>query len=165
MKKPTNTDWIKLAAFIDGEGSISIKNLNTKVGRYSQLFVAIANTDPRLPVWCRSTFGGLLYGSDSNVHRSTKWRRYWRWIIFSGQAEEIIRGCLPHFLLKKEQAEVALAYRATFRSCRGHGKMQKITEAELAIRQSCRDQLQRLKKQLPLEAFIGAPEPNTKILQ
>ena len=153
--------WIKLAAFIDGEGSISIKNLNTKTGRYSQLFVAIANTDPRLPMWCKEHFGGLLYGSDSNAKKSSKQRRYWRWITHSAQAEAIIRGCLPYFLLKREQAEVALAYRKTFRFKGGKGSTRIITEAELAIRQGCREELHRLKREIPEEAFINAPLPGS----
>jgi len=157
--EPTNEDWIKLAAFIDGEGSISIKNLTTKTGRYSQLFVAIANTDPRLPMWCRDRFGGLLYGSDDNAKKSNKQRRFWRWITHSAQAESIIRGCLPHFLLKREQAEVALAYRKTFRFKGGKGSTRIITDAELAIRQSCREELRRLKREIPEDAFVGAPLP------
>src|ERR1700733_1753313 len=163
--KIAETDWIKLAAFIDGEGSISVKNLTTKTGRYSQLFVAIANTDPRLPMWCKERFGGLLYACDSNPKKSDKWRRAYRWITHSAQAETILLGCLPHFLLKREQAEVALAYRKTFRVKTGKGSTRILTDAELAIRQSCREELQRLKREIPEEAFLGAPEPPNRLLQ
>lgn len=162
MRTPTQTDWIRLAAFIDGEGTIAIKNLSTKSGRYSQLIVAISNTDPRLPVWCKENFGGLLYASDSNAKKSSKQRRYYRWITFSAQAEKIVRNCLPYFLLKREQAEVALTYRTTFRYRTGHGSKQMIDAAELMLRQACREELHRLKRQIPEEAFVGAPEPSAK---
>ena len=163
MREPTQTDWIRLAAYIDGEGSISVKNQKTKSGEYGQLFVAIANTDPRLPMWCKENFGGLLYASDDNPKKSRKWRRAYRWIAFSKQAENIIRGCLPHFLLKREQAEVALAFRKTFRYRTGHGTAQMISAADRAERESCRMELHRLKREIPEEAFLGAPEPTKRV--
>lgn len=162
MRTPTQLEWARLAAFIDGEGTIAIKNLRTKTGRYSQLIVAIANTDPRLPMWCKENFGGLLYASDCNPRKSEKWRRSYRWISHSAHAEMIVRSCLPYFLLKQEQAEVALAYRKTFRCKGGRGSTRIITDAELALRQSYREELHRLKRELPVEAFIGAPEPPSK---
>src|ERR1700687_3195181 len=155
--EPTLQDWIKLAAFIDGEGTICIKPLRTKTGRYSQLFVRIVNTDPRLPLWCKEHFGGLLYTSDSNPKRSSKWRRHFTWISHSAQAENIIRNCLPHFILKREQAEVALTYRKTFRVKGGRGSMRILSDADLAIREDCRNELSRLKREIPEEAFIGIP--------
>jgi hypothetical protein len=165
MKTTQQSDWIRLAAFIDAEGTIAIKNLRTKSGRYSQLIVAIANTDPRLPMWCKENFDGLLYASDDNAKKSSKQRRFWRWITHSAQAEEIIRGCLPYFLLKREQGEIALAYRKTFhfRSRKGLGRGKGValmlSDADIALRQKYRDELHRLKRELPEEAFVGAPLP------
>ena len=104
-------------------------------------------------------FGGLIYASDQNTKKSSKWSRYFRWITFSAQAEDIVRGCLPYFLLKREQAEVALAYRATFKTKGGKGSVRLLSDADLALRQTYRDELHRLKKELPEEAFIGAPLP------
>jgi len=159
MMTTTHLDWARLAAFIDGEGTIAIKNLRTKSGRYSQLIVAIANTDPRLPMWCRENFGGLLYACDSNANKSAKWRRSYRWITHSAQAETIIKNCLPYFLLKKEQAEIALAYRKTFRCKGGKGSARIISDADLALRQGYRTELHRLKRELPEDVLAGAPIP------
>jgi hypothetical protein len=146
----TKQDWIRLAAFIDGEGSIYIKPLQTKSARYNQLVIHIANTDPRLPCWCQETFGGKVYRCDSNQRLNGDQQKIaYSWRIFSKNAENIIRGCLPYFLLKREQAEVALAYRATFRYRTGHGSAQLLTEEELNIRQSCLLELKRLKRELP----------------
>ena len=159
MKKPTKTDWIRLAAFIDGEGTIAIKNLTTKSGRYSQLFVAIANCDPRLPMWCHKKFGGLIYANDHNAarRRGKNWNRFYRWIQHSASAERLIRGCMPYFLIKKEQAAVALAYRETFLFKGGKGSARILSDADIAIRQKCREELHRLKREIPEDAFLGAP--------
>jgi hypothetical protein len=165
MMTTQQSDWIRLAAYIDGEGTIAVKNLTTKSGRYSQLIVAIANTDPRLPMWCKENFGGLLYASDNNTKKSAKWRRYFRWIAHSAHAESIVRQCLPYFLLKREQAEVALAYRETFHFRvrrglgRGKGVAQMLSDADIALRQHYRDELHRLKREIPEDAFVGAPLP------
>jgi hypothetical protein len=148
--------WIQLAAFIDGEGSIYIKPLQTKSARYNQLTIHIANTDPRLPVWCQQNFGGKVYRSDSNRRlQGEKCNIAYSWRIFSKNAENILRGCLPYFILKREQAEIALAYRATFRYRTGHGTAQMLTQEELDIRRSCLLELKRLKRELP-EAAVAA---------
>jgi hypothetical protein len=149
MRKPTKSDWIKLAAFIDGEGTILIKPVYAKSGRYTQLCIGISNTDPRLPVWLLETFGGAVYVINWNKRQSAKWRRAYTWKVHSQVAGRILEQCLPHFLLKREQAEVAIAYRKTFRYRTGHGSQQLLTGEDLAIREHCAVELKRLKKLEP----------------
>jgi len=155
MMEPTQIDWARLAAFIDGEGTIVIKSYKVK---YTQLFIRIANTDPRLPIWCKDVFGGQLYASDSNAIRKNG-RRVYTWVLQSKKAELILRGCLPYFLLKKEQAEIALVYRKTFDHVKGLTPLQDLTNETSLLRRHYQGELKRLKRELPEEAFVGAPLP------
>lgn len=108
---PETYDWIRLAAFIDGEGSICIKR-----SRYSDtkklchlLRIEVVNTDIRLPRWCHEKFGGHFMAKKKNTPKPI-----YMWSVSAKKAEEIIKGCFEHFLIKREQAEIALAFRGTF---------------------------------------------------
>ena len=155
MKKPTKFDWSQLAAYIDGEGTIVIVKARL---HYTQLVVRVCNTDPRLPMWCWRTFGGKVYAS-----RTTAMRRFFTWTTQARKAEDVLRGCLPYFHLKREQANVALEYRETFRHRKGRVAEQDLTVDRMAIRQGFREELQRLKEEIPEDAFIGAPEASDLI--
>lgn len=113
--EPTSTDWAQLAAFIDGEGHISIEK-----GRRPKhwhgvtycLYVGLCNTDPRLPRWAAAHFGGTVYGH--KVHDTNNFVVFY-WRLCNKSAERVLRGCLPYFIIKGEQASIALAFRETFR--------------------------------------------------
>lgn len=160
MNKPTTTDWAQLAAFIDGEGTIVIIKARL---HYTQLVIRVANTDPRLPMWCKEVFGGRVYACDTN--RKHSHRRFYTWATQSQKAEDILRECLPYFHLKREQAEIALAYRETFRHRKGNTIEQDLTPERMDVRRQFKEELSRLKYEIPADAFIGAPEPSTRIVQ
>jgi len=64
-------------------------------------------------------------------------------------AEEILRYCMPYFLAKREQAQVALLYRATF------SKPGKKTSAEqIEARVKLSSELSRLKHELPEDGKV-----------
>lgn len=110
-------DWARLAAYIDGEGCIRIDTQNPSPGNDYRprhlLEVRVYNCDPRLVIWCRDTFGG---GNLKPVRKKKNFRKHQKeeqvWYIGAAAAERILRGCLPYFILKRSQAEVALAFRA-----------------------------------------------------
>ena len=112
--EPSEIDWARLSAFIDGEGSIAIdKQIRADcITPHYGLVIVIANTDPRLVLWGRERFGGKIYARSI---RSAKHRMAYAWHLSSSQAEFVIRGCLPYMLLKREQAELALAFRETYK--------------------------------------------------
>ena len=108
-----NVDWARMAAFIDGEGCIAITRLSfgVKNPRY-QLVLQITNTDPRLLIWLGKTFEGQ--GSFS-VRPIEGQRPRHDWCIASKKAEAILQGCLPYFVMKRDQAELAIAFQKTKR--------------------------------------------------
>jgi len=94
-----------LAAYIDGEGYIHITPPRRK--HAGCLEVDIGNTDYRLLVWLKETFGGGI--SNVTVHSFRK-KKMWRWEVSRHRAEEVLVGCLPFFIIKKEQAEIGIAF-------------------------------------------------------
>lgn len=109
--------WARLAAYIDGEGTILINRVNPS-GRQANpqhaLRVSVGNSDPRLIVWLRGTFGGWA-GPQKQAHKEgrvvSKKPRF-MWAVNSQQAEYLLEQCLPYFIMKKGQAEIGLAFQA-----------------------------------------------------
>lgn len=136
-------DWIRLAAFIDGEGTIVISNgsaIYNKNGRvYLTLRVQISNTDIRLMQWLKSTFGGSI----SSIRPSTdRAKPAFIWTVGSMAAEAVVRGCRPFLLLKREQADIAISFRETFH--RGRNQVNHLTEPEWEMREKLRLDLKEL---------------------
>lgn len=96
-------DWARLAALIDGEGCICIPRAGRK-RRYP--VVAVYNTDPRMILWIQSKFGGHV----SKKMKSKARKPLLEWRARRSETEQVLVGCLPYFLIKREQAEVAIAY-------------------------------------------------------
>jgi hypothetical protein len=102
-------ELVRLAAFMDGEGSIVLGNQKRRI---RNLRLQLCNTDPRLILWAKELFGGSM--SREIKHGKVKnTRNIFRWHVSSKQAELLLKAILPYLILKKEQAEVALAYRTT----------------------------------------------------
>jgi len=139
--KATQMDWVRLAAFIDGEGSIVISHYEGK-GASDSLSIQIANTDPRLPEWCHASFGGYL-----TKCRNRKWRPLLAWHARGELAAFLLRECLPFLLLKKEQAEIALTFQTT-KKRRGNwgGTRFPLSQDVLQEREQLRIELKRLKR-------------------
>jgi len=105
-------DWARMAVLIDGEGCISIgKQRVSAKHAYHCLYLSVTNTDLRIVAWCNKTFGGSIH---IKRRRSSSRKECFQWVASSKRAEEVIRGCLPYFLSKREQAELALLFRETF---------------------------------------------------
>jgi hypothetical protein len=149
------TDWAKLAAYIDGEGNITINETWEKRNKYGRqdrkrntLMVSVHNTDARMLVWCKSTFGvGFIHlkqKHDFSLPPAEGKRVYkrscWTWTCCSKEAEAILRGCRQYFTIKGEQADVAFAFRSIL--CKGKYQL---TEAAISFRQDCRTKLRALK--------------------
>lgn len=110
--RPSAKNWAKLAAFIDGEGSILINT--QKWGRSEDacgfyLRVTVANTDVRLMVWLKETFGGTFKDANTDKYYAGKnWKRAYHWGTSSRRAAWILHNCRTEFILKGEQAEIGL---------------------------------------------------------
>jgi len=115
--KPSATDWARLAAYIDGEGCISLAPRQTPKGKSLTFYgkVVVTNTDIRLANWCLKNFGMKFFvkGHGWAGERGQSWKDCYFAQACSYKAAWILRNCLPWFLLKREQAEVVLAHQET----------------------------------------------------
>lgn len=136
----SQVDWARLAAFIDGEGHIQIVSKTHKhKGRvYPQEFLKliIVNTDVRLIQWLVRTFGGVV--SPRNASRNIKWKDTWAWNVGSAHGADLLRGSFPYFIIKRDQAELALAFCATLRRRGVKGTPQSVRDERAELRSKLR---------------------------
>src|ERR1700719_3338932 len=118
VRQPTPIDWARLAAFLDGEGSIrvaiqkrSVRWKPTRKLPSMTLSISVYNTDPRLMVWLSKTFGGRPV---ENTHSTSRKRPVYKWHAFAKEREWILTECLPFFIIKRQQAELGLAFLKVF---------------------------------------------------
>lgn len=142
IAKVSEIDWARLAAFIDGEGTIMIGRTQKANGAiYHMLAVIVSGTSPLLMTWLQDTFSGETY-----LVPASKWRANatcYSWRMHEARAEAILLHCLPHFIIKGEQARVALAYRALRRQ---GSKGTKLTPDVIQARDSYAAQMRLLNK-------------------
>lgn len=93
---------IRAAAFIDGEGSISIR---TRL----DIVCNVTSTDRRLPEWFMQYFGGSIYAGKGELLNPNAKKSY-RWTLASNKAETFLKRIRPFLMLKHEQADIALTY-------------------------------------------------------
>jgi hypothetical protein len=118
--QPTEMDWARLAAYIDGEGSIGLGVRRASKESYSETLmgkVIVTNTDQRLVQWCFETFGMNFYGKAIRPGKRAGREQNWKGCFYaqacSYKAAWVCLHCLPWFLLKREQAELVIANQKT----------------------------------------------------
>lgn len=113
---PELIDWARLAAFIDGEGCISIirnvKKARANGGCQLVMAVYLGGNDPRLAGWLKTTFGMGNTWIRKQKYQGKEWRPFYGWKVTGANAKTLLQGCYPYLLLKKEQADIALAFQA-----------------------------------------------------
>jgi hypothetical protein len=139
-------DLARLAAFIDGEGSIIITRARFRGKDHNRrcaqnLVACVGNTDVRLMDWLKATFGGNLSCSPAPKKRGAK--PYWLWRVTDAAAEHLLKEARSYFILKGGQADVGFAFRRTFIA--GYNKRFRIPESVWQQRDQYREQLSALK--------------------
>ena len=158
LDKVSAIDFARLAAFIDGEGTIYInmpyKNYGRAKGPQHRLCVLVSNTDPRLMEWLKSTFDGCVY-----IVRNTKSsnplgkKRVMHWQVNERMAMHLLEHILPFMLLKRQQAEIGLAFMKLKKTRAQTGTP--LTDDEIAQRQGMKFAISGLNKGsgIPLETI------------
>lgn len=152
--KPKDSDWIRLAAYIDGEGSINLTPRPTDTGSTLTLCgkVVVTNTDPRLSKWCLETFGMKVSWRRGTIKdpRAVNWKPCYVAQACAYKAAWILQNCLPWFLLKREQAQVVLDHQETTQvGTWARGKGVKTPQDILQYRKSLKEKLTELNKRGP----------------
>lgn len=97
-QKPTDTDWAYLAAYIDGEGSVTISQ-----GGSCQL--EIASVNPHVLDWIGATFGGTVGRVNTKARRSL-----FRWRIYGSDLRVLIPNLLTYSKVKGDQLAGVIEY-------------------------------------------------------
>lgn len=104
----------RLAAYIDGEGTIDLSGHSQGKKRAFgyRLRILVYNTDIRMLAWCKENFGGTIR---VNRKGTKKYPALYQWAI-TGRigAGKLLVECLPFFVIKREQAELGIAFGKTF---------------------------------------------------
>lgn len=109
---PAELGWA--AGVVDGEGCICIygrpQRVTKKGVRALALVINVGNTDPRMPLRMQELFGGAYSRlAEKRVNRKPAFQ----WLLTGRPAGECIRLIYPYLVIKKEQAEIAMAYAQT----------------------------------------------------
>jgi hypothetical protein len=146
----SDIDWARLAAYVDGEGTIMIAKSVTKTCRKHPNYVLtliVANTDPRLICWLSDTFTGYSTfshsaGSRLSIEKGVVKRKVcFSWRQYEERAAEIIRHIIPYLIMKREQAEIALAYREIRKA---GSKGRRLNAGDLEVREELRQKMRSL---------------------
>lgn len=100
------TDWARLAAYIDGEGTIYISRqaptASYKSMRYA-IYVRVTNTSLELMEWLKQTFGGTYTAR----LRPAPYKTIYVWSTASRRASWILSHCYHFLIIKQDRAAVA----------------------------------------------------------
>ena len=141
--KPTIYDWCRMAAFLDGEGTLQVNPYKTK--RVVQVRMIVINTNPALPAWLVQTFGGNVV---LRSHNNPRWKDTYAWSCTSGRAAWIMHNCLPWFLLKKAQAELLIALQEHI-DCTKQGRNRKLSDDARKYREGVHAEIKKLNARGP----------------
>ena len=104
-------DLAYLAGFFDGEGSVMLQSV--RFGRAvpsHRLAIVVDNTAEHALLRFACAFGGsVIRIRPSRANQ----RGHFRWTASDRRAEAVLRALLPHLHVKRDQADVALLFRAT----------------------------------------------------
>lgn len=142
VKRASDTDWARLAAFIDGEGTIYINRAARSRAEWSprhSLCVVVTNSSPALITWLHETFGGSVYtrsSPPSALSFRTK-RQMWGWQLNQRMAYTILGHCLPWMIIKREQCRLGLEFIELLKAA-GNNRGKKVTQEAIEGRDEFR---------------------------
>lgn len=97
-----------VAGIIDGEGCIGFSYKKNKTGHERlTLIIQVDMTCHEVPEALRTQFGGTIFLINS---KDEKHKSHSCWKIYQDEAGEFLKLILPYLIVKKRQAELALAY-------------------------------------------------------
>lgn len=147
LAKVPKQEFVRLAAFIDGEGCITISGSPARnkkaLSRNHCMVITVTNTNPLLFQWLIPIFGGSVTLANSN-YKKKHTLPCWRWLLNEHQSEEVLRKCLPYFILKAEQAKLALAFRDIKRWKYQEQRNRRVTPSMLADRDAMQQKMMSL---------------------
>ena len=132
-----------VAGLLDGEGSIVIGVGKTRKGSPQYwLQVGITNTDRPLIDWLHQNLGGHISDNSHSPSRR-RMRPCWVWRVMSNEAAAFLLRVTPHLRVKRQQAEIAVAFQKHMRTAKRLGP-KSLSPEEIAVREAFRTRLRAL---------------------
>ena len=103
------TDNAYAAGIVDGEGCIQISTTTKR----TWLAIGVANSDPRVCVWLSERYGGKVHQQKPRTQNGKPTRIMYTWYVGSAAAGNFLKTIYPYLVIKKEQADIALAFLTT----------------------------------------------------
>ena len=96
------------AGFFDGEGCINIARYYKRGRPYHTLAVIFTNTNFDVLRWLQARWGGKIYHPAPPTN--PRWRLHGNLRFSAGPARPLLLAMLPHLIIKKSEAEIALQF-------------------------------------------------------
>ena len=100
------------AGIMDGEGCVGVR-WNKKRKSFT-LVVSVTNTDPRMLITLKRMFGGSIQLAHSKNYKP-HYKTTWGWFLVSTGACAMLQTVLPHLVVKRDQAELAITFQGMHR--------------------------------------------------
>ena len=141
----TDVEWAYAAGFIDGEGSILIAVTHKQAQRMTPR-ISLGSSDLEVLMWLRERFGGSIHARAQHVNL-----KIYAWQLSARLAETFIKGCLPHLIVKKREAEMVLKFYSEMPADQTVGRGRKMLPNEITRRVILLDDLRALRKNKYIE--------------
>ena len=136
------TDIIYLAGIVDGEGCINIVKYH-KDNRYRyRLQLRVINTNKELIDWIKERWGGYIYSK-----QKPKLRTVYEWYVSDEAAEHLLCDLLNYLIVKRQQANIALDFRATYGKI--YYKHEGLSQEVIDMRDAQKEAISHLNKGMP----------------
>lgn len=145
----SEVNWGRLAAYMDGEGCICVSNQYNRrrkvVSRSYNIYLAVGNTDVRLCQWLETHFGGSTTTVQPRCRGYKIQKLAFTWRLSGLAIDRVLQGMLPYLVIKQEQAEIAIAFRDTFKDRRRTNATYRVPAEVMELRLKLKGDLQRSK--------------------
>lgn len=127
------------AGLFDGEGCILISR--NPSGSY-WLQVRVTNTNRDVLEWFKARFGGCI-GVQGAARGHKRARPCWYWSQYSNGAAAFLVEVMPHLIIKRKQAKVAIQFQDRVRGTVGTNHL---SDEEKSIRENFKRTLSEMKR-------------------
>lgn len=137
---PSKTAKAYTAGIIDGEGSISLVLITTRITKSGRpatapkLVIQVSNTNVNLIRWLVNTWRMGSVAGPYQPRRATH-KAVYCWRVRGPTAAKLLHQVLPFLIIKREQAKLGLRAAVLAKPCR------KLGDKEMAIRMVMREEM------------------------
>jgi hypothetical protein len=154
--EPTEVDKAYAAGFIDGEGTIYVRNQAARPDHRARgwrtsayALLVVPQVDPRTLQWMQVRWGGAIRQVKRRSEKRPNDRDAWEWNCSARQAYKLLHDVLPFLRDKRPQAVNALRLEAMKRARGQTGWSRPVSEEGLSMQAEITAEARRLNQLRP----------------